>query len=59
NHPQMLLVLLLALRVDKNIVNKDNNKLIEVGMENTIHQVHENCWSITEAEWHDNKLVMV
>ncbi|CAA0830142.1 Unknown protein, partial [Striga hermonthica] len=29
NHPQMLLVLLLALRVDKNIINKDNNKLIE------------------------------
>ncbi|CAA0821506.1 cysteine-rich RLK (RECEPTOR-like protein kinase) 8, partial [Striga hermonthica] len=58
NHSQMLLVLLLALRVDKNIVNKDNNELIEVGMEDTVHEVHENSWRIAETERHDDELVM-
>ena len=47
------------LRVDQNIIDENNDKLIYVGYEYPIHQVHEHLWGIGQTEWHNQKLIMV
>ena len=43
NDPQMILMLLLRLRVDKNVINEDCNQLIQIGLEYLMHEIHECC----------------
>ena len=44
--------------VYENVVNEDNDELVEIRFEHSIHEVYEGCWSICDAKWHDEKLVV-
>src|SRR3954469_14308492 len=54
----MLLVFFFRLRVDQNVIDKNDDKLVQERSEYPIHQLHENCWSIRQPERHDLKLVV-
>ncbi|MFS8020003.1 hypothetical protein Hanom_Chr15g01410471 [Helianthus anomalus] len=54
----MLLVFLLALRIDQDIVDEHNNELIQVRLAHSVHVIHEDRWCIRQSEWHNQKLVM-
>ncbi|MCI61617.1 hypothetical protein A2U01_0082874 [Trifolium medium] len=51
-------MLLRIFRIDQNIINKDNNKLIQVRLEDTVHIVHKDSGSIGNTEGHHQKLIM-
>ena len=51
----MLLMLFHRLRVN---IDEDNDKLIYVGSEYPIHQVHKHCRGIGQTEWDNKKLIM-
>jgi hypothetical protein len=46
NHPQMICMLLLTLRIYQNIINKYHHKLVKIVHEYTVHQIHEEGWCI-------------
>ena len=58
NNPQMILMLLLKLGVDQDVVNNDHNKLIQIGLEYPMHEIHECCWRIRQPEGHHCELEM-
>ena len=55
----MLLVFLLIPRVDKNIVDENNDKLIQILTEDSVHKVHKRCGGVCESEGHHRELIMV
>ena len=59
NNPQMFLMLLLGLGVDQDVVNKNHNKLIQIGLEYPMHEIHECRWRIRRPEGHNYKLKML
>ena len=59
NNSQMILMLLLRLGVDQNVVNKDHNKLIQIGLEYPMHEIHECRWCIRQHEGHHCELEML
>ena len=58
NNLQMILMLLLRLGVDQDVVNKDHNRLIQIGLEYPIHEVHECCWRIRQPKRHHYEFEM-
>ena len=38
--PQMFFMLLLILRINKNVIKENKNKLVHIMDENTIHETH-------------------
>ena len=46
------------LGVDQDVVDEYHNKLIEVGLEHPMHEIHECRWSIRKFEWHHCELKM-
>ena len=58
NNCQMILMLLLRLGVDQDVVNKYCNKLIQIGLEYPMHEIHECRWSIRQPERHHCELEM-
>ena len=48
----MILMLLLKLGVDQNVIHKDHDKLIQIGLEYPMHETHECCWRIHQSEGH-------
>ena len=56
NNSQMILMLLLRLRVDQDVVNKDHNKLIQIRLEYPMHEIHECRWHIRQLEGHHREL---
>ena len=58
NNPQVILMLLLRLGVDQDVGNKDHNKLIQIGLEYPMHEIHECCWRIRQFERHHSELEM-
>ena len=54
NNPQMILMLLLILELDKDVVNK----LIRIGLEYPMHEIHECHWRIHQPEGHHCELEM-
>ena len=40
------------LGVDQDVVNKDHNKLIQIGLEYHMHEIHECRWHIHQPERH-------
>ena len=56
NNSQMILMPLLRLGVDQDVVNKDHNKLIQIGLEYPMHEIHECCWRIRQPEGHHCEL---
>jgi hypothetical protein len=43
-------MLFFILRVDQNVINEDHDKLVQLGHEHRIHQVHEVSRSIGKPE---------
>ena len=40
------------LGVDQCVINEYHHELVQVIVENPIHVVHENRWSVSHTEWH-------
>ena len=53
----MLLVLFFRLREDKNVINEDNDKLVQIFHEDLIHEIHEVSWGIGQSKGHDRALI--
>ncbi|MFS7956866.1 hypothetical protein Hanom_Chr07g00659641 [Helianthus anomalus] len=49
----MLLVFLLALRIDQDVVDENYNELVQIRLAHSIHQVHENCRCVCQPKRHD------
>src|SRR6266487_6340879 len=58
NNPQMLCMLLRILRVDQNIINEDYYEFMKIRLKNSIHIIHEYCWSIGQTKRHNQKFIM-
>ena len=58
NDPQVTLVILLILGEDQDIIHKNHNEHIQVGLEHPMHKIHECCWSIRHSEWYHCELKM-
>ena len=43
-------MLLSIRRVNQDIINKYNDELVQEWLEHSIHEVHEGCWGIGDAE---------
>jgi hypothetical protein len=54
----MLLVFLHALGVNKYVVNKDYDKLVQLFHKHLIHEVHEVHWCIGESNGHHCELIL-
>ncbi|MFS7939996.1 hypothetical protein Hanom_Chr05g00458471 [Helianthus anomalus] len=54
----MLLVISSRLRINQDVINKNDDELIQIRLADPIHQVHENSRSIGQTEWHDCELIM-
>ncbi|GJT43396.1 hypothetical protein Tco_0952111 [Tanacetum coccineum] len=52
----MLLMLFFRLRVNEDVVDENNNKLIKVLVENTVHQIHKHGRSISQTEGHNQEI---
>jgi hypothetical protein len=50
---EMFLVLFHILGVDQNVINKNHDKLIQLGHEYRIHEIHEVCQGIGQTKGHD------
>jgi hypothetical protein len=50
NNSEMLCMLLLALRIDQDVINEDHDKLVQLRHEHGVHQVHEMCRRIDESK---------
>jgi hypothetical protein len=57
DNSEMFGVIVLALRIDENIIDKDHDKFIELRHEHGVHEVHEVGRSISDSERHDQELV--
>src|SRR3954463_10996776 len=50
-------MLFLHLREDKNVINEDNDKLVQIFHEDLIHEIHEVSWGIGQSKGHDCALI--
>ena len=50
-------MLVFGLGINKDIIDVDDNELVEVLMEDGVHEPHEGSWGIRETEGHDGILV--
>ncbi|MFS7996644.1 hypothetical protein Hanom_Chr12g01132271 [Helianthus anomalus] len=48
----------LVLQINEDVINEDDDKLVQVGFANMIHEIHERCWCISEPERHHQELVV-
>ncbi|KAJ0616414.1 hypothetical protein HanRHA438_Chr02g0088741 [Helianthus annuus] len=58
NTTKVFLMVSLALRVDKDVVNKGDDEFIQIRLADTIHEIHECGWCIGEPKRHHQELVM-
>jgi hypothetical protein len=54
----MLTMLFGTSRIDKDVIDKDNDKLIQHFHKHLVHEVHEIDGSIGYPEWHHCELVL-
>ena len=52
----MILMLILRLGVDQNVVYKDLDELMKIGLEYLMHDIHECFWRIRQSEGHHPEL---
>jgi hypothetical protein len=57
NNTEMPHMLFFTLRIDQDVVNEDNDKLVQLRHEYRVHQVHEMCRNIGESKWHNKILI--
>ena len=51
-------MLLYSARIYQNVVNKDDNELICIPLEHSIHQIDEGCRGIRESVQHHQELIV-
>ncbi|GJZ62242.1 hypothetical protein Tco_0618379 [Tanacetum coccineum] len=54
----MNFMLLFRLRIDLDVVNEDDDKLVKIWLTYVVHKNHEYCRSISQTERHDRELKM-
>ncbi|KAK4731637.1 hypothetical protein R3W88_024625 [Solanum pinnatisectum] len=54
----MISMILLTPRINQNVINKHNNKYVNIWLKHFVHKVHECYRSISLAKIHDKKLIM-
>src|SRR4051812_4014643 len=42
--------------IDKDVVYKNDHKLIQVWLKNPVHEIHEDGWCISQPKRHDSEL---
>jgi hypothetical protein len=47
-----------ASRIDKYVIEVDNDKLIQFFQEDLVHEFHEIDWGISQSKWHNSELVL-
>jgi len=47
-----------AFGVCQDVIYKHHQKLVLIGSENSIHEIHKSCWGIGLAKRHNCKLIM-
>ena len=55
----MLLVSFLIPRVDKDIVDEVDDKLMQRLTEDSVYKIHKLCGGNCESEWHHHELITV
>ncbi|BAU01026.1 hypothetical protein VIGAN_11017800 [Vigna angularis var. angularis] len=56
--PQVVFMLSLCLRVDENIIYKNDHKLVQVWPKDAVHIIHEHRRSVCYSKWHHYILVV-
>src|SRR5713226_7905377 len=54
----MFFMLFLILRINKNVIKENKNKLVQTPVEDTIHKAHKCSWCIHETKWYHYKLIV-
>src|SRR5436189_6129700 len=44
-------------RVDEDVIDENDDELIKIRSEDTIHQIHEEGWCVGQPKWHDQELI--
>ena len=57
-HPQVISMFFPSPRVDKNVINEDDNKLIQPGSKSPIHVIYEYSRCIRHSKWHDHIFIV-
>ena len=55
---QLVSMLLLILRIDKDVIYEHHYELVQIRYENPVHKIHEGCEGIGEAKRHYCTLIM-
>ena len=53
----MSFMFFLALGVDQDVIDKNDNKLVKEFHEHLVHHIHEVCWCIGQTKWHHGILI--
>ena len=51
-------MIFLGLRIDQNVIKKNQSKIPQIGPEDFIHQTLKSGRGIGEAKWHDSKFIV-
>ena len=57
NQPKMFGMLFIGFRIDEDVINVNDDKLVKVIHEDGVHEPHESSWGIGETEGHDVILI--
>jgi hypothetical protein len=49
----------ICFRVDKDVIDKDQYKIIQIFVENTVHDTHEGSMCIGKSKWCHRELIMI
>ncbi|MFS7981234.1 hypothetical protein Hanom_Chr10g00948541 [Helianthus anomalus] len=52
NTMEMLLMISLVLGINENVINEDNDKIVQIGLANAIHEVHECGRCVSKTKRH-------
>ena len=55
---QMLFMLFLILRINKNVIKENKKKLVQILVEDIVHKAHKCSWCICKIKWYHYKLIM-
>src|SRR3954465_8937883 len=55
--PQMYFMLFIALGVDQNFIDENDNKLVKKFHEHLVHHIQEVGWCIGQTKWHHGVLI--
>lgn len=57
--PQVVCMFSIISRVNKDVINKDNDKMIQIVLKYSIHETHKSGRGISRSKGNDKKLVML